>query len=131
MVRRFWLFSAPGEGLFLTGGFFSILGKKGRNENFSKIFIGSCRKTSQLSKNIFWASCDHVVAQKSIFWKKIFEKVANAIPPLVTFCRDISRIPLTRGGLHEFTRFLHLFSKILVSEHPNGPSDSQNYLQIA
>ena len=39
---------------------------------------------------MFWASYDHVVAQKSIFWTKISKKVVNTLPPpLVTFCRDI------------------------------------------
>ena len=36
---------------------------------------------SKLSRNIFWACWDHIVAQKSIFQKKKSEKVANAIPP--------------------------------------------------
>ena len=36
---------------------------------------------NKLSRNIFWASSDHLVTQKSIFWKKISKKVANAVTP--------------------------------------------------
>ena len=59
---------------------------------FKKIFFGNFQKISKVLKNIFWASYDHVVAQKSIFWKKIFENVVKTIPPLVSYCRHISRM---------------------------------------
>ena len=41
--------------------------KSAQGENFEKFFFGIFQKISKVSKNIFWASCDHVVAQKSIF----------------------------------------------------------------
>ena len=52
-------------------------------------FFGIFQKISKVSKNIFWASYDHVVAQKSIFWQKILKKVVNTLPPLVSYLRDI------------------------------------------
>ena len=55
-------------------------GQKG--ENFQKFFFfGIFQKVSKVSKNIFWASYDHVVAQKSIFWTKISKKVVKTLPP--------------------------------------------------
>ena len=37
------------------------------NMKFLKTFFGTSQKTSKVSRNTFWASYDHVVAQKSIF----------------------------------------------------------------
>ena len=39
----------------------------GNLRDFLRIFFGIFQKISKVSKNIFWASCDHVVAQKPIF----------------------------------------------------------------
>ena len=63
--------------------------KSAQGKNFEKNFFGNFQKISKVSKNIFWASYDHVVAQKSIFWTKISKKVVNTIPPLFSYCRDI------------------------------------------
>ena len=41
--------------------------KSAQGKNFEKNFFGIFQKFSKVSKNIFWASLDHVVAQKSIF----------------------------------------------------------------
>ena len=61
-----------------------------QKKNFEKFFFGNFSKTSKLSKNIFWASSDHVVAQKSIFWKKIFERVTiSGNPPPFSYMRDM------------------------------------------
>ena len=51
-------------------------------EKFKKM-LESCQETSKLSVDSFMASWDRVVLQKSDFWKKIFEKVANTLqtPP--------------------------------------------------
>ena len=51
-------------------GNFEISLKSAPEENFENFFFGSFQKTSKLSKNIFWASQDHIVAQKSIFGPK-------------------------------------------------------------
>ena len=65
---RFLAFSAPWKRDFLTwGDNFEGPIKSAQGENFEKIFVGIFQKISKVSKNIFWASCDHVVAQKSIF----------------------------------------------------------------
>ena len=75
---------------FFTLGTFSQLGLESPRRKILKIFFGNFQKTSKLSKNIFWASSDHVVAQKSIFWTKISKKVVKTLnPSLVSYCRDI------------------------------------------
>ncbi len=56
---------------------------RAQGKNFQNFFFGIFQKISKVSKNIFWASYDHVVAQKSIFWKKIFEKVTILCTPPV------------------------------------------------
>ena len=51
---------------------------------------GFFRKTSKLSRNIFWTSWDHLGAKKSHFKKKKSKKVAKTInPPLFTYLRDM------------------------------------------
>ena len=55
--------------------------KSAQGKNFEKFFFGIFQKISKVSKNIFWASYDHVVAQKSIFWTKISKKVVNTLTP--------------------------------------------------
>ena len=86
------------------------------------------RKTSKLSRNVFWTSWDHLGAQKSHFKKKKSKKVANTIkpPPLFTYLRDIvgktdhkihknvfesciSRRQVNRGGLIVFATFFDFF----------------------
>ena len=46
------------------------------------------RKTSKLSRNIFWACWDHVVAQKSIFQKKSpkMQQTQGNTPPRLATC---------------------------------------------
>ena len=56
-------------------------GPKKKTSQFSKFFFGIFQKISKVSKNIFWASYDHVVAQKSIFWTKISKKVVKTLTP--------------------------------------------------
>ena len=55
---------------------------------------------SKLSKNIFWASYDHVVAQKLIFWTKMSKKVVKTLSPHpVSYLRDIFAYgPGQKGG---------------------------------
>ena len=55
--------------------------KSAQGENFEKNFFGIFQKISKVSKNIFWASFDHVVAQKSIFWTQISKKVVKTLTP--------------------------------------------------
>ena len=70
-----------------------IFKKCGMKKIFWKIF----RKTSKLSRNIFWACWDHIVAQKSLASKKKCQKLLNTgTPPClpncvisVVACRDI------------------------------------------
>ena len=57
--------------------------KNAQGENFENFFFGNFQKISKVSKNIFWASYDHVVAQKSIFWTKISKKVVKTLTPPV------------------------------------------------
>ena len=81
---------SPLQKWFFTLGTFSQLGLESPRRKILKFFFGNFQKTSKLSKNIFWASSDHVVAQKSIFWKKIFEKVTiSCNPPPFSYRRDI------------------------------------------
>ena len=55
--------------------------KSAQGKNLEKMFFGIFQKISKVSKNIFWASYDHVVAQKSIFWTKISKKVVKTLTP--------------------------------------------------
>ena len=65
-----------------------IFKKCGMKKIFWKIF----RKTSKLSRNIFWACWDHIVAQKSLASKKKCQKLPNTgTPPHFTKLRDIAR----------------------------------------
>ena len=88
--ERFWAFSAPWKRDFLTLGPILKVPLGGPRVKILKIFFGNFQKISKVSKNIIWASYDHVVAQKLIFWTKISKKVVKTLtPPLVSFCRDI------------------------------------------
>ena len=91
VMSGFWHFQPPENVLFWHWSLFSGPHWEGPGWNFSIFFFfGIFQKISKVSKNIFWASYDHVVAQKSIFWTKISKKVAKTLPPpLFTFCRDI------------------------------------------
>ena len=61
------------------------------------------------------------------FLEKKSEKVANAIPPLVSYCRDITQVA-KRGGLPEFATFSDFFSKKSISERLcGGPSMPKIY----
>ena len=83
-MSDFWLCQPTAGAIFDSGDLQSIGLRVAQKQNFEKFFFGNFQKTSKLSKNIFWASSDHVVAQKSIFWKKIFEKVtiSGKAPPV-------------------------------------------------
>ena len=51
-------------------------------ENFEKKF-GIFPKISKVSKNIFWASCDHAVARNRFFRKKSPKKLrTQGTPPV-------------------------------------------------
>ena len=63
----FWLFQPPENVFFCHWGYFEEPIKSAQGENFEFFSLGIFQKISKVSKNIFWASCDHVVAQKSIF----------------------------------------------------------------
>ena len=69
--------------IFYIGDLQSIGLRVAQKKNFENFFFGNFQKISKLSKNIFWTSYDHVVAQKSIFWTKILKKVAKTLtsPP--------------------------------------------------
>ena len=75
----------------MTVGTFSQLGLASpRRKILKKIFFENFQKTSKLSRNIFRASSDHVVAQKSIFWKKNLRKSHYLMyPPPFSYMRDI------------------------------------------
>ena len=89
-MSDFWPFQPTAGGIFDSGDLQSIGLRVAQKENFEKKFFGNVQKTSKLCKNIFWASSDHVVGQKSIFWKKIFEKVTiSGNPPPFSYMRDI------------------------------------------
>ena len=81
-MSDFWLCQPTAGAIFYSGDLQSIGLRVAQKKNFSKFFFGNFQKTSKLSKNIFWASSDHVIAQKSIFLKKIFEKVTISDKPL-------------------------------------------------
>ena len=87
----FWGVPSHCAGWFFAAAAFTPLGRKfSKSVVWKKNFWKSFRKTSQLSRNIFWACWDHVVAQKSIFKKKKSEKVANSCnPPPFSYLRDI------------------------------------------
>ena len=79
----FGVFPAPGQADFLQQRHLRRWAENFQKVWYEKSFLKKFRKTSELSRNIFWASSDHVVAQKSIFWKKIFEKVTiSGTPPV-------------------------------------------------
>ena len=85
----FGLFS-PLQEQFLTVGTFSQLGLESpRRKILKHFFFGNFQKTSKCSKNIFWASSDHIVAQKLIFWKKKSSKKSLAQVPPFSYMRDI------------------------------------------
>ena len=80
-MSDFWLFQPTAGAIFDSGDLQSIGLRVAQKKNFAKTFFGNFQKTSKLSKNIFWASSDHVVAQKSIFWKKSSKKSLSQVPP--------------------------------------------------
>ena len=65
-MSDFWPSQPLQKWFFDMGDNFEGLIKNAQGENL-KIFFGIFQKISKVSKNIFWASCDQVVAQKSIF----------------------------------------------------------------
>ena len=74
-MSDFWLCQPTAGAIFDSGDLQSIGLRVAQKKNFEKFFSENFQKISKLSKNIFWASFEHVVAQKSIFWKTIFEEV--------------------------------------------------------
>ena len=66
----FGVFPAPGQADFLQQRHLRRWVENFQKVWYEKHFLKNFRKTSKLSKNIFWASSDQVVAQKSIFRKK-------------------------------------------------------------
>ena len=60
--------------IFDIGGYFEGPIKSAQGKNFQIFFLGIFQKICKVSKNIFWASYDHVVAQKSIFGQKSRKK---------------------------------------------------------
>ena len=76
-----WLFQPTAGAIFDSGDLQSIGLRVAQKKKFEKFFFGNFQKISKVSKNIFWASYDHVVAQKSIFWTKISKKVVNTLIP--------------------------------------------------
>ena len=67
VMSDFWLFQPTAGAIFDSGDLQSIRLRVAQKKNFEFCFLGKFQKTSKLSKNIFWASSDDVVAQKSIF----------------------------------------------------------------
>ena len=82
-MSDFWLFQPTAGAIFDSGDLQSIGLRVAQKKNFEKFFFGNFQKTSKLSKNIFWASSDHVVAQKAIFWKKSSKKSLSHVTPPV------------------------------------------------
>ena len=80
-MSDFWPFQLAAGAIFDSGDLQSIRLRVAQRKDFEIKFFGNFQKISKVSKNIFWASYDHVVAQKSIFWKKIFENVVKTLTP--------------------------------------------------
>ena len=85
---RFWGVPSPWAGWFFAAATLTPLGRKlifqkvWYTKKFWKIF----RKTSQLSRNIFWACWDHIVAQKSLASKKSAKNYRIQGPPCLPNC---------------------------------------------
>ena len=63
----FGVFPAPGQADFLQQRHLRRGAENFQKVRYEKKFWKFFRKMSKLSRNIFWACWDHVVAQKSIF----------------------------------------------------------------
>ena len=63
----FGMFPAPGQIDFEHQRHLRRWTEKFQKVWYEKNFLKIFRKISKLSRNIFWACWDHVVAQKSIF----------------------------------------------------------------
>ena len=90
-MSDFWPFQPTAGVIFDSGDLQSIGLRVAQKKNFEKKNWENFQKTSKLSKNIFWASSDHVVAQKSMFWKKSSKKSLSQGPPPFSYMRDIHR----------------------------------------
>ena len=108
---RFWGVPSPWEGWFLAlaSSDTCIHGQKifkkcGMKKIFWKIF----RKTSKLSRNIFWACWDHIVAQKSLASKKM-PKTTKLMypPPCLPYC-----VIWSQHAQNIFLESLEVFLKI-------------------
>ena len=73
------------QGQFLTLGTFSKFRLESPRRKF-KFFFGNFQRTSELSKNLFWAFFDHVVSQKLIFWNKYPKKSLSHADPRLGTC---------------------------------------------
>ena len=88
----FGLFSPPPKAFFAARTFLKSPYFLKKMKKW-KVLWGFFRKTSKLSRNLFWTSWDHLGAQKSHFKKKKSKNVANTSkPPLVSELRDMARI---------------------------------------
>ena len=90
--------------------------KSAQGENFERFFFGISQKISKVSKNIFWASCNHVVAQKSIFQKKKSPKTLRTQAPPFSYMRDMSR---EKWIFVNFVSFLAILRCITFMEDSN------------
>ena len=70
-----------GRLIFCRSGTYAVRQKIFRKCGMKKIFWKILEKTSKLSRNIFWACWDHVVAQKSTFRKKSPKTSQTQGPP--------------------------------------------------
>ena len=68
-MGRFWGVPSPWSGWFWTSTALTLMDRKFSESVVWKEFKKKFRKTSKLSRNIFWASQDHLVASKMDFWK--------------------------------------------------------------
>ena len=107
------LFSPLKTWFFDIGSYFQGPIKSAQGKNFEKIFFGNFQKISKVSKNIFWASYDHVVAQKSIFWTKISKKVVNTINPPPRLATAVICIRTTFSA--KFNKNVRKFQNFLLS----------------
>ena len=73
-MSEFWPFQSLKTLIFDIEGNFDGPIRSAHGESF-QCFIGIFQKISKVSKKIFCAFYDHVVAQKSIFWIKFSKKV--------------------------------------------------------
>ena len=81
-MSDFGPFQLPENVIFDIGGYFEGFIGRAQVKILRNFVFGNFQKISKVSKNIFWASCDHVVAQKNRFFrKKVRKSRVHTEPP--------------------------------------------------